>query len=83
MITCTVRFYAGAAEAAGCDSASVELPGDATLADLVALLGASNQRLADVLGVCTLLLDGRTAAADSPLPQGAAAVDVLPPFAGG
>lgn len=83
MTTHTVRFYAGAAEAAGADSASISLAPGAMLADLVAALGAGNPRLAEVLGVCTLLLDGRPAPADSPLPESPALVDVLPPFAGG
>lgn len=83
MTTCTVRYYAGAAEAADSDTTTLELPAGSTLADLVALLGAGNRRLADVLSVCTVLLDRRAVTVDTPLPEGPAAIDVLPPFAGG
>lgn len=81
--TCSVRFYAGAAEAAGADAVTVELPAGSSLADLVTRLGADDQRLAEVLGVCTLLLEGQAASSHTVLPEGPAAVDVLPPFAGG
>ena len=81
--TCSVRFYAGAAEAAGTDRTVVTVPSGGTVGDLVTRLGADDQRLAQVLSVCTLLLDGQTAATDAALPTGVAAVDVLPPFAGG
>lgn len=82
-MTCTVRFYAGAAEAAGTSSTSVEMPQTATIKDLVSHLGADDQQLAQVLSVCTLLLDGHAVTTDTPLPEGLAAIDVLPPFAGG
>ena len=38
---------------------------------------------AEVLRVCTLLLEGQAAPSHTVLPEGPAAVDVLPPFAGG
>lgn len=79
----TVRFYAGAAEAAGTEETTVELPSGSTTARLVAELGAGDSHLTDVLQVCTLLLDGRPTTADDVLPDGEVSVDVLPPFAGG
>lgn len=82
-MTITVRFYAGAAEAAGAPQTVLDLPERATLAELVAALGASNPRLAEVLKVCTLLLDGKPAELTATLPTGQVSVDVLPPFAGG
>lgn len=77
----TVRYFAGAAEAAGREQELVEA------SDLGALLDAMVTRhgdaLARVLGRCSLLLDGRRAdAPGTPLTAGAT-VDVLPPFAGG
>lgn len=81
--TCNVRFYAGAAEAAGTDRRLVTVPAGRTVGDLVARLGADDQRLARVLSVCTLLLDGRATPTDAVLPSGGADIDVLPPFAGG
>ncbi len=83
MTNANVRFYAGSAEVAGTQSTSVELPDGATVADLVVVLGSTNEALAEVLKVCTLLVDAKPAALTDPLPAGAAAIDVLPPFAGG
>lgn len=77
----TVRYWAGAQEAAGqlaeCIPAS-------TLGGLLDVLGA-RPKLAQVLPACSLLLDGqalRRADLGYPLPDGSV-VDVLPPFAGG
>jgi len=77
-----IRFFAGAAEAAGVDER--ELPdGVATGRELVAVLADGNERLGRVLGVSSLLADGaRLDDLDAPL-AGVAGVDVLPPFAGG
>lgn len=83
MTSCTVRFFAGAAEAAGTQTTTIELPTGATVADVVATLGADNQRLAEVLSVCTLLLDQRPAEPSTVLSVGQVTIDVLPPFAGG
>lgn len=83
MTTHQVRFYAGAAEAAGSPTAAVELPEQATLADLVTTLSAGNPRLGEVLPVCTLLLNGTPTSPTDPLPASPATIDVLPPFAGG
>lgn len=76
-----VRFYAGAADAAGRHLA--EIPGPLSVAELVARLGDERPALADVLTRCSILVDGRQIADPSvPLPADAR-VDVLPPFAGG
>lgn len=76
-----MRYFAGAAEAAGRDDEVVEA------SDLGSLLDAVTTRhgdaLARVLGRCSLLVDGRRADDPAtPIPAGAT-VDVLPPFAGG
>lgn len=81
LTNCSVRF-AGAAEAAGADAVTVELPAGSSLADLVNRLGADDQRLAEVLGVCTLLLEGQAAPSHTVLPEGQRP-SMLPPFAGG
>ena len=78
--TITVRYFAGAAEAAGTDSERAEPAG--TLGELVDRLGTRRPRLAAVLAVSTFLVDERPASRESQLPT-AAMVDVLPPFAGG
>ncbi|MFT3876934.1 MAG: MoaD/ThiS family protein [Propioniciclava sp.] len=76
-----VRFFAGAAEAAGMEATSVD--GVATASALLARLGEGNERLAAVLRVSTLLADGARVADPSASLEGVACVDVLPPFAGG
>ncbi|MBK7822740.1 MAG: MoaD/ThiS family protein [Tessaracoccus sp.] len=76
-----VRFFAGAAEAAGAESLSVS--GASTVAALVDQLGAGNERLAAVLNVSSLLADGARVSGREASLDGVARVDVLPPFAGG
>lgn len=77
-----VRFFAGAAEAAGMDAVEVDAAG-LTASGLRALLGSGDQRLAEVLRVSSLLADGaRVDDPDADL-TGVRCVDVLPPFAGG
>ncbi|WP_432493840.1 MoaD/ThiS family protein [Kineococcus auxinigenes] len=78
-----VRYFAGAAAAAGVEEEHLDLPAGATVGDLVAVLGASRGAdLTRVLAACSFLLDGVAADRSDRLPTGAV-VDVLPPFAGG
>lgn len=77
----TVRFFAGAAEAAATDGAALDA---ATVGELRAQLaeryGAEFDR---VLALCSLLVNG-SRATDDAAPLGPTdTVDVLPPFAGG
>lgn len=75
-----IRFFAGAAEAAGHDTLTVDA--DAlSLEQLRAHLSADNPHLARVLEVCSWLADGRRIEGGSL--AGVAQLDVLPPFAGG
>ena len=77
----TVRYFAGAAEAAGCEQEAVEASTLGSLRD--AMVTLHGDALARVLGRCSLLIDGQRADAPAtPVPAGAT-VDVLPPFAGG
>lgn len=77
-----VRFFAGAADAAGVDEREV-VAEVRTGRDLVTLLGEGNERLASVLDVSSLLADGaRVSDLDAALGH-VDRVDVLPPFAGG
>ncbi|PKQ22736.1 MAG: molybdopterin synthase sulfur carrier subunit [Actinobacteria bacterium HGW-Actinobacteria-5] len=77
-----IRFYAGAADAAG--TATTTLTGEQlTAVGLLDRLGAQNQTLAVVPARCTLLVNGSAVREpDEPI-LGSARVDVLPPFAGG
>ncbi len=76
-----IRYFAGAAEAAGVTEETLD---DAALsiADLSARLAQGRERLARVLAVSAFLVDGRIAGLDDIVPA-EARVDVLPPFAGG
>jgi molybdopterin converting factor small subunit len=76
----TVRYWAGARAAAGVDEDV--LTGCATVGDAVSAAGRLRPALQPVAAVSTLLLDGRAAHRDDPLPEGSV-VEVLPPFAGG
>lgn len=73
-----VRYWAGAARAAGRRTETLEAD---TVAGLRAVL-AARPELAPVSAVASFLVDGRQAPDDAPLPAGVE-VDVLPPFAGG
>ena len=79
----TVRFFAGAAQAAGVDSARVAADANQTLREIAQ--AASNNDLASILEVSSFLVDGALADGDTPLGESAAdgQLDVLPPFAGG
>lgn len=77
----TVRYFAGAREAAGV--AAEQLDGPTSVAALRAALTAAHPRLADVLPKCALLVAGaRATSDDAQIPDGVT-IDVLPPFAGG
>lgn len=81
----TIRWFAGAAHAAGCEEEVLEG------AELVALTGrvvrdALAERHPDaatVLQRCSFLADGSRLEALAPWPVDAVVVDVLPPFTGG
>ena len=76
--TVVVRFWAGAARAAGRSEQMIDAD---TLADLVDQLSAQPE-LAKVCAVASFLVDGAQAGEQTELTNGAV-VDVLPPFAGG
>ena len=76
----TVRYFAGAAEAAGVDVEQMPVgTADEVRRTMVAAHGSG---LASVLERCSLLADGVRVDGRSPVPDGAT-LDVLPPFAGG
>ena len=77
-----ITYYAGAADAAGSPGAELDAH-DLTVAQLTALLGQDNARLAEVLPRCTLRVDGTAVRDPGTLIGPGARVDVLPPFAGG
>ncbi|MEZ0165687.1 MoaD/ThiS family protein [Kineococcus sp. LSe6-4] len=84
--TLDVRYFAGAAAAAGREEERVALDSDlrpvGTLGDLVRVLGARDPALARVLAASSFLVDGVAARPEDRLRPGTT-LDVLPPFAGG
>ncbi|MET7767809.1 MoaD/ThiS family protein [Nocardia sp. NPDC005366] len=77
-----IRYFAAIADAVGKDTETIDLPADATLADLRATLAAAyGPGLDTMLGVCAYLIgDELTRDPSTALTR---RVDVLPPFAGG
>ncbi|MGI8867455.1 MAG: MoaD/ThiS family protein [Mycobacteriales bacterium] len=79
---CTVRFYAGARDAAGVAERDVDLEPGATVAEVLATFGDA-PALARVLPRCSLLLDGVAVRSPALRVAAGSCLDVLPPFAGG
>lgn len=78
--TVLVRYFAAAAEAAGCDEQQLDAP--STAGQLRALLvELHGDAMARVLASGSFLIDG-VVSRDAATPVGTR-VDVLPPFAGG
>ncbi|MFN0281051.1 MAG: MoaD/ThiS family protein [Kineosporiaceae bacterium] len=78
-----VRYFAGAAKAAGVSEERLAVPRGTTVGVLAdTLVARHGTALARVLAASSFLLDEVTADAARPLHDGAL-VDVLPPFAGG
>ncbi|MFD2027562.1 MoaD/ThiS family protein [Promicromonospora aerolata] len=77
----TVRYFAGAREAAGVTTE--RLDGPTSVAGLRASLAAAHPGLAEVLPKCALLVAGARATTDDAVVPDDVTVDVLPPFAGG
>lgn len=84
MIALTLRYFAGAAEAAGRQEERLEVPTGTTVAALREQLAGRSTQMATTFSICSLLVNSRSVPADSlqPLSEGDA-VDILPPFAGG
>lgn len=78
-----IRFFAGAAEAAGRDTTRVEGADGLTAAAVVEVLARDNEQLARVLQVSSLLADGVRVEDRAMRLEGVKQLDVLPPFAGG
>jgi len=79
--TVTVRYYAGAAAAAGVKEEQVDAPDLATLRDIIGR--AHGDALARVVDVATIAIDGTTVErTPGPLMHGML-VEILPPYAGG
>ena len=77
----TLRFFAGAAEAAQTETATLNA---STIGELRTELGERyGNEFVHVLGLCSLLVNGARATDDAVALSPTDAIDVLPPFAGG
>lgn len=97
--TIIVRYFAGAAAAAGRDEEALPVPAEPTLTAVLALLSDARPEVSGLLGRCSFLWDGITVrdreaslpaastdgTADAQPADGSRGhtLDVLPPFAGG
>lgn len=76
-----LRFFAGAAEAAQTETATLNA---GTIGELRTELGERyGNEFVRVLGLCSLLVNGARATDDAVALSPTDAIDVLPPFAGG
>ncbi|HZI98918.1 MAG TPA: MoaD/ThiS family protein [Actinomycetales bacterium] len=82
-VTVHVRYFAGAAAAAGVTEELLALDGPVTVASLREEIVARRPALAPVLAVASVLLDEAAVRDASAVVPDGASVDVLPPFAGG
>ncbi|MDJ0338473.1 MoaD/ThiS family protein [Cryobacterium sp. PH31-O1] len=77
----TLRFFAGAAEAAHAETATLDA---GTIGELRTELGERyGSEFVRVLKLCSLLVNGARASDDAVTLTPTDTVDVLPPFAGG
>ena len=77
-----IRYFAGAAEAAGHEEREIDSAG-LTVAQLRERLGAENEKLVKVLAASALLADGVRVDDGATDLSAVGRLDVLPPFAGG
>lgn len=76
-----IRYFAGAADAAGTASETVDATTLGALRE--AVVTAHGPAFASVLSRCSLLVDGENNTADDTPLTPTTVVDILPPFAGG
>jgi sulfur-carrier protein len=82
----TVRYWATARAAAGRESDEVDAGTLAEALGAVRALHAGNQRFADVVGICSVLVGSSPVSSQDPGEVALApgdVVELLPPFAGG
>lgn len=79
----TVRYFAGAAQAAAITSESIEISPGTTLEQLLAQLSQRSDELARVLAASSYLINSRPVTDRSSVLAEGINLDVLPPFAGG
>jgi molybdopterin converting factor small subunit len=78
-----VRFFAGAAAAAGTDAIELALPAGSTVLDTIRELSGQSDKLALVMQKCSYLCDGVAVRDRAIVLRAHQTLDVLPPFSGG
>lgn len=84
----TIRYWASARSAAGCDGETLQVDAPITLSEVLSRLGAAHpgSRLLPVLDACSVLLGDRPVSTQDPddvLVAPGERLEFLPPFAGG
>jgi molybdopterin converting factor small subunit len=82
-VSIEVRYFAGAAAAAGTDAERLDVPEGSTVTDLLGRIARERPALVPVLEVASVLVDEVAVRDRSQAVRDGAQVDVLPPFAGG
>ncbi|MDP6946051.1 MAG: molybdopterin converting factor subunit 1, partial [Myxococcota bacterium] len=77
-----VLYFAHARERAGCSDESVTCADGATVADLVAEIGARHPTLVPLLPYVRVAVNGAYATSETPLSEGAE-IALIPPVSGG
>ena len=78
----SVRLFAGAREAVGAGTVTLEIPVGATAGDALRELVSQHPSLQRLAAVSRLAIDGVYASADAPLNEGTE-LAILPPVSGG
>ena len=81
-MTIRVQLFAIAKELAGADYVTVELPTDATVADLRSAVASESPGLADIVGQVAIAVDSEYADDETPLTE-QSTVALIPPVSGG
>lgn len=84
MLSVKIRYFAGAASAAGTAAEQLRLAGECSVADVLTQLAESKGGALDrVLAASSFLLDGVAVRDRAVTVRDGAELDILPPFAGG
>ncbi len=81
-LTCTVLFFAAAADAVGCRETSLSLPIDATAGDALGAIAETHEALAAIKDQCAIAVDHQLGSSTVQLHDGCT-VAILPPVSGG
>lgn len=81
-LTCTVLFFAAAAEAVGCDNQELTLQSGSTVSDVFDSFAQNHPQFAAMKRSCAVALNSTLCSSTTPLHEGCT-VAFLPPVSGG